>query len=122
MALSAVLIRPQVRDGRGTDSKPETLMKNDLTLALATCLGGMGLGILVAGAPFASASPGGNAMEIQYLEIVTKDVDAVVAAYSAALGVQFGEPTRDSAGRAPLHWQAVDLLECARPCVMTRTC
>jgi predicted enzyme related to lactoylglutathione lyase len=31
-------------------------------------------------------------MKIQYLEIVTKDVDAVCAAYAAAHGVQFGEP------------------------------
>ncbi|MFW6089012.1 MAG: VOC family protein [Gemmatimonadota bacterium] len=31
-------------------------------------------------------------MEIQYLEIVTEDVDAVVDAYSSALGVEFGEP------------------------------
>ena len=31
-------------------------------------------------------------MKIQYLEIVTKDVDAVCAAYAATNGVQFGEP------------------------------
>jgi uncharacterized protein len=31
-------------------------------------------------------------MKIQYLEIVTKDVDAVCAAYAAANGVKFGEP------------------------------
>lgn len=31
-------------------------------------------------------------MQIQYLEIVTKDVDAVCAAYASANGVQFGEP------------------------------
>ena len=31
-------------------------------------------------------------MQIQYLEIVTKDVDAVCAAYSAANQVQFGTP------------------------------
>jgi predicted enzyme related to lactoylglutathione lyase len=31
-------------------------------------------------------------MKTQYLEIVTKDVDAVCAAYAAALGLQFGEP------------------------------
>lgn len=30
-------------------------------------------------------------MQIQYLEIVTKDVDAVCAAYAAMSGVQFGE-------------------------------
>ncbi len=31
-------------------------------------------------------------MQIHYLEIVTKKVDAVCAAYAAANGVQFGEP------------------------------
>lgn len=31
-------------------------------------------------------------MQIHYLEIVTRDVSAVCAAYTAAMGVQFGEP------------------------------
>ena len=31
-------------------------------------------------------------MKIHYLEIVTKDLDAVCAAYAAANGAQFGEP------------------------------
>jgi predicted enzyme related to lactoylglutathione lyase len=31
-------------------------------------------------------------MKIQYLEIVTKDVDAVCDAYAAAYNAQFGEP------------------------------
>ncbi|MCO6452548.1 MAG: hypothetical protein J5I90_17340 [Caldilineales bacterium] len=31
-------------------------------------------------------------MKVQYLEIVTRDVDAVCAAYAAALNLQFGEP------------------------------
>jgi predicted enzyme related to lactoylglutathione lyase len=31
-------------------------------------------------------------MQIHYLEVVTKQVDAVCAAYAAANGVQFGEP------------------------------
>ena len=31
-------------------------------------------------------------MQIQYLEIVTTEVDAVCATYAAANGVQFGEP------------------------------
>ena len=31
-------------------------------------------------------------MRIQYLEIVTRDVDAVCAAYSLANGLHFGEP------------------------------
>jgi uncharacterized protein len=32
------------------------------------------------------------AMRVQYLEIVTKEVDAVCAAYASALNVRFGEP------------------------------
>ena len=45
-------------------------------------------------APAASgtAKGGQKTMQIQYLEIVTKEVDAVCAAYAAANGVQFGEP------------------------------
>jgi predicted enzyme related to lactoylglutathione lyase len=35
---------------------------------------------------------GQTAMQIHYLEIVTKEVDAVCAAYAAANGVQFGKP------------------------------
>ena len=31
-------------------------------------------------------------MQVHYLEIVTKEVDAVCAAYAAATGVQFGKP------------------------------
>jgi predicted enzyme related to lactoylglutathione lyase len=31
-------------------------------------------------------------MQIHYLEIVTREVDAVCAAYAAATGVQFGKP------------------------------
>ena len=31
-------------------------------------------------------------MQIHYLEIVTKEVDAVCAAYASANGVQFGDP------------------------------
>ena len=56
-------------------------------------------------------------MQIHYLEIVTKEVDAVCAAYAAANDVQFGEPdgrlgnartARLSGGglvgvRAPMH-------------------
>lgn len=37
-------------------------------------------------------------MKVQYLEIVTRDVDAVVAAYTAALDVQFGEPDASLGG------------------------
>jgi hypothetical protein len=40
----------------------------------------------------APRSQGGQTtMKIYYLEIVTKDVDAVCAAYAAANGVQFGQ-------------------------------
>ncbi len=35
---------------------------------------------------------GARAMQIHYLEIVTKEVDAVCAAYAAVNGVQFGNP------------------------------
>ena len=31
-------------------------------------------------------------MKVQYLEIVTREVEAVCAAYASALNVQFGEP------------------------------
>jgi len=45
-------------------------------------------------APAASgtAKGGRKTMQIHYLEIVTKEVDAVCAAYAAANGVQFGKP------------------------------
>ena len=35
---------------------------------------------------------GGEVVQIHYLEVVTKEVDAVCAAYGAANGVHFGEP------------------------------
>jgi len=43
-------------------------------------------------------------MQIQYLEIVTKEVDAVCAAYTAANGQQFGDadPGLGNARTAPL--------------------
>jgi hypothetical protein len=31
-------------------------------------------------------------MQVHYLELVTKEVDAVCAAYAAATGVQIGKP------------------------------
>jgi uncharacterized protein len=67
-------------------------MKGSLILAAAACSAGMVLGALIASAPPAAASLGRTAMEVEYLEIVTSDVDAVIAAYSSALNVQFGEP------------------------------
>jgi predicted enzyme related to lactoylglutathione lyase len=39
-----------------------------------------------------SGSEENRTMKIQYLEIVTKEVDAVCASYAAANNVQFGEP------------------------------
>lgn len=39
-----------------------------------------------------TSKEGQTTMQIHYLEIVTKEVDAVCAAYAAANGVQFGEP------------------------------
>jgi uncharacterized protein len=46
-----------------------------------------------AGCSRASSTLGNQAsMQIHYLEIVTKDVDEVCAAYGEANGVQFGEP------------------------------
>ncbi|MEM9555412.1 MAG: hydroxylase [Acidobacteriota bacterium] len=43
-------------------------------------------------------------MQTYYLEIVTPDVDAVCAAYAAAIGVEFGtpEPALGNARTAPL--------------------
>jgi predicted enzyme related to lactoylglutathione lyase len=56
-------------------------------------------------------------MQIHYLEIVSNEVDAVCAAYAAAIGAQFGEPDAGLGGartaalpgsgmvgvRAPMH-------------------
>lgn len=56
-----------------------------------------GLGL---GCSMAATTSGGHAsmqkyhgsMQVHYLEIVTRDVDSVCAAYGAAIGVKFGEP------------------------------
>jgi predicted enzyme related to lactoylglutathione lyase len=37
-------------------------------------------------------------MKVQYLEIVTREVDAVCAAYATALGLRFGEPDASLGG------------------------
>ncbi len=42
--------------------------------------------------PVAEKGSKGKAMQVFYLEIVTKEVDAVCAAYTAANGVEFGKP------------------------------
>lgn len=49
--------------------------------------------VMAFGFSSASSATGGEAaMQIHYLEIVTKDVDEVCATYGAVHGVQFGEP------------------------------
>jgi len=40
----------------------------------------------------ADTAPASSGMQIYYLEIVTKDVDAVCGAYAAAHGVKFSDP------------------------------
>lgn len=79
-------------------------MKTSLIVSSVTFVAGTVLGVILANAPLASASLGGTAMKVQYLEIVTTDVDAVIAAYSSALDVQFGEPDAGLGGArtAPL--------------------
>src|SRR5690606_15855736 len=67
-------------------------MRNSLILASATFLVGTLLGVTIASAPLASASSARQPASVHYLEIVTRDVDAVVAAYAAALDLQFSEP------------------------------
>lgn len=37
-------------------------------------------------------------MKLYYLEVVTKDVDSVCAAYAASLGVEFGPPVPELGG------------------------
>lgn len=60
--------------------------------ALAAALLACGLAV----APWALAGPQdkrkAEGLQVYYLEIVTKDVDPVCAAYSAAGGVKFGKP------------------------------
>jgi uncharacterized protein len=76
-----------------------TLTRLVATAALATTIASAGcsetqLHAQADPAPAASgkAKGGQKAMQIYYLEIVTKEVDAVCAAYAAANGVQFGKP------------------------------
>ena len=49
-------------------------------------------GIALPGGPTSSTGESQTPMQIHYLEIVTKQVDEVCAAYAAAQGVQFGSP------------------------------
>ena len=67
--------------------------------------------------PISPTDAGESVMQIHYLEIVTKDVDAVCAVYAAANGLQFGDPDAGLGGartaalprgglvgvRAPMH-------------------
>jgi uncharacterized protein len=66
-------------------------MKTSLILAPAAFLVGLTLNAPAATGILEPAPPEGSAMQAYYLEIVTRDVDGVVAAYTVALGVQFGE-------------------------------
>jgi uncharacterized protein len=67
---------------------PAILRRPALAVTLLAC----GLSV----APWALAGPQdkkkADGMQVYYLEIVTKDVDPVCAAYSAAGGVKFGKP------------------------------
>jgi uncharacterized protein len=67
-------------------------MKSSAIVGSATFLAGMALGVLLGNAPPAPASPADNATKVHYLEIVTREVEAVVATYVSALGVEFSEP------------------------------
>lgn len=67
-------------------------MKVNLILGAAAFLAGAGFGVHIATVPPASASPEGEPVKIHYLEIVTSDVDGVIAAYASALDAQFSEP------------------------------
>lgn len=50
------------------------------------------MGILISKSLLASTISEGEVMQIQYLEIVTNDVDGVIATYSSTFNVQFSEP------------------------------
>lgn len=67
-------------------------MRTRLTLALAMLLAGIAIGAFIADAPPAAASLERTGPTVQYLEIVTSDVEAVVAALTSALGVEFSGP------------------------------
>ena len=56
-------------------------------------------------------------MKIQYLEIVTKEVDAVCAAYAAAHDVQFGEPDSGLGNARTAEMPGGGLVGYGRPCV-----
>lgn len=46
----------------------------------------------------AGQNNGEEGMQVYYLEIVTKEVDAVCSAYAAANGIDFGEPVEELGG------------------------
>lgn len=65
------------------------------TAAIVTTIMWVGCGKSQSHAQSDAVTPlkgGQKSMKIHYLEIVTKEVDAVCAAYAAANGVKFGEP------------------------------
>jgi len=70
--------------------------------AMAATLGLLACGLLAAQAD--KKEPKEKALQVYYLEIVTKDVEQVCAAYEAAGGVKFGKPDAGLGGAraAPL--------------------
>jgi predicted enzyme related to lactoylglutathione lyase len=72
------------QDGKGDKKKAEGTTQAEAKPALDTRVVRQGLAD--------KNEPKEKAMQVYYLEIVTKDVDAVCAAYSAAGGVKFGNP------------------------------
>lgn len=79
-------------------------MRNSLIVASAMFLAGTAFGVLFVDAPRVIASVDTRAVDVHYLEIVTSDVDALIAAYSSALDAEFGEPDAGLGGArtAPL--------------------
>jgi hypothetical protein len=62
----------------------------------------------------------GDAIKIQYLEIVTKDVDAACKIYSQMHGVTFGKADQGSAAPVPPIWLEAGCWAYARRCGLQR--
>jgi len=60
-------------------------------------------------------------MKIHYLEIVTREVDAVCAAYTAALGVHFGRPDAGLGNARTAALPGAGWRACGRPCTSQRS-
>lgn len=73
-------------------------MKISLIFACVIFVAGAAFGVVVGNAPLASATFEREGLTVQYLEIVTLDVEAVVAAYTAGLDVEFSEPIAELGG------------------------